>query len=45
MLLIDMIFKKKLNIFKIIYVFFVNKILSKFIKIKYLKHNLNKYYK
>ncbi len=45
MLLIDMIFKKKLNIFKIIYVFFVNKILSKFIKIRYLKHNLNKYYK
>ena len=45
MLLIDMIFRKKLNIFKILYIFFVNKILSKFINIKYLKHNLDKYYK
>ena len=45
MLLIDMIFRKKLNIFKILYIFFVNKILSKFINIRYLKHNLDKYYK
>ena len=44
-LFFDIIFNSKLNIFSLLYIFFCNKIVRKFIKIKYKSHNLNEYYK
>ena len=44
-LIFDITFKKKLNIFKILFIFFWNKVLRKFINLKFKNHNLSKYYK
>ena len=44
-LFFDIMLSRKINIFFLMYIFFCNKIVRKFIKIKYKSHNLNKYYK
>ena len=44
-LFFDIILSRKINIFSLLYIFFCNKILRKFIKIKYKSHILSKYYK